>query len=779
MVYFIISYVIALGGYKFNPPSHLPNLPSELTKAKSSVYIVQLKKPIYQNYKVEIERTGAKILHYIPQNAFAVRISDPRILTELETLDFVSWIGIYQPAFKLSPNIGKKVKIQGRKYDNPYRNTYYIHFFEDIDWEFAKLTLKNYGAEIISEIKSLKHPVFVVKYNDDLSKLAFDDNIFWIEEKRPMFKMNDRTYWVIQNNVQNTSPVWDKGIHGEGQVINIMDTGVDTASCFFTGGKIIWKESYSGFWTDACEIGHGTHVAGTAAGYDNTNSLNDFKGMAYAANLTVQYTGDNFWTCLGGLLQIPNDLYAAFSNAYNNGARIFSNSWGGVDTTVYTTMEQQVDQFMWDFQDAICIFAAGNSGGSADFNTGTVYDSVHYRTVGPPGAAKNVLTVGATPPPPRHDVSAFYSSKGPLYDNRIKPDVMAPGGDHKDAANFQNPDYFIHSADNDTVSNPTCDTIAFPFEGTSMATPAVSGAVALVRQYFTEGWYPTGTQNPSDGFTPSGALLKAMLIASAEQMNGTDPDQIDSREVHPVPDSSQGWGRIKLENALYFQGDADNLYVDDNTTGLSTGETKTYTIDATGGNLKIVVVWSDYPASAGAGIAIVNDLDLIVQGPGGTYYGNYFSNGESQPGGQRDSLNPVEVFYLSNSASGTYTITVEGVNVPNGPQPYALVITGRFQTTGIEERNTIIKTKKYYLLAPRFLPANNSYEIRFGIPKSSKIKLSVFDASGREISVIKEGTLKKGFYRILWNSSGIKKGTYFIYLKTDKKELKQKFIKLR
>jgi len=778
MFHLIISYVIALGGYKFNPP-FLPELPEELKKSKSSVYIIQLRAPIYENYKEEIEKRGAKILHYVPQNAFAVRIKEPYILKELEKLDFVLWTYIYQPAFKLSPNIGKKIKIKGRKYENPYTNTYYVHFFEDIEVELAKLTLENYGAEIISEIKSLKHPVFVIKYQGDLNKLALDDNIFWIEEKRPMFKMNDRTYWVIQNNVPNTSPVWNKGIHGEGQVINIMDTGVDTASCFFRDGKIIWKESYSGFWRDACSMGHGTHVAGTAAGYDITNSLNNFKGMAYKANLTVQYTGDNLWTCLIGALFIPDDLYSAFSNAYNQGARIFSNSWGGLDTTVYTTMEEQVDAFMWDFQDAICVFAAGNSGGNMDPWTGEVLDEVHYRSIGIPGAAKNVLTVGATPPPPRHVISAFYSSKGPTYDNRIKPDVMAPGGDHKDGANINNPDYFIHSAKNDTVSNPTCDTIAYPFEGTSMATPAVSGACALVRQYFTEGWYPTGIQNPSDAFIPSGALLKAMLIASAEQMNGTDPDQIDSREVHPVPDSSQGWGRIKLENALYFEGDADNLYVNDYTQGLSTGQTKTYTITTTGGNLKIVLVWSDYPASAGAGIAIVNNLDLVVQGPGGTYYGNNFSNGQSQPGGTRDNRNPVEVFYLSNAPSGTYTVQIEGSNVPNGPQPYALVITGKFQSVEIEERNTIIEAKKYYLLAPRFLPASNSYEIKFGIPRNSEIKLSVFDISGREVSVIKKGTLEKGIYRILWNSPKIKKGTYFICLKIDKEELKQKFIKVR
>ena len=58
--------------------------------------------------------------------------------------------------------------------------------------------------------------------------------------------------------------------------------------------------------------------------------------------------------------------------------------------------------------------------------------------------------------------------------------------------------------------------------GTSMATPVISGVTALVRQYFVQGYYPDGEKNPSRGFTPMGALLKAVLVNSAQRMTGPE-----------------------------------------------------------------------------------------------------------------------------------------------------------------------------------------------------------------------------------------------------------------
>ena len=111
-----------------------------------------------------------------------------------------------------------------------------------------------------------------------------------------------------------------------------------------------------------------------------------------------------------------------------------------------------------------------------------------------PASAKNCLTVGATGNGTLQNQLAPFSSRGPTRDGRRKPTVMAPG----DAGHVVDRLHPVH------VRRAT--------RGTSMATPAVAGAMALVRQYLTEGWYPTGAPVAANAFDPSAALLRAMAV---------------------------------------------------------------------------------------------------------------------------------------------------------------------------------------------------------------------------------------------------------------------------
>ncbi|HLF06235.1 MAG TPA: S8 family serine peptidase, partial [Thermoplasmata archaeon] len=253
-------------------------------------------------------------------------------------------------------------------------------------------------------------------------------------------------------------------------------------------------------------------------------------------------------------------------------------------------------------------------------------------------------------------------------DGRLKPTICAPGVNIQSALN-----------DRDLGTNNSGET---QMSGTSMATPTTSGTLALVRQYFTEGWYPSGTKSGSDSLTPTAALMKSVLMVGAVEISGAGSD---FKNEGVYPNNSQGWGRVTLENSLYFNGDPSRLWIKDERGGVQTGDNITVKVQvkSAGVPLKIILVWTDAPGAIYSNPSIVNDLDLMVTGPNGTYFGNRFAGknpGHSVKGGSFDRVNVEEGVLLPDAANGLipgeYTINVIGLNVPTGPQPFALAVVG-------------------------------------------------------------------------------------------------------
>eukprot|EP00191_Tetraselmis_sp_GSL018_P024176 CAMPEP_0177623490 /NCGR_PEP_ID=MMETSP0419_2-20121207/28931_1 /TAXON_ID=582737 /ORGANISM="Tetraselmis sp., Strain GSL018" /LENGTH=1602 /DNA_ID=CAMNT_0019124047 /DNA_START=163 /DNA_END=4968 /DNA_ORIENTATION=- len=268
-------------------------------------------------------------------------------------------------------------------------------------------------------------------------------------------------------------------------------------------------------------------------------------------------------------------------------------------------------------------------------------------------------------PDDRFSNLAPFSSVGPTDDGRVKPDVVAPG----------------LTLSGGTVSEPGQCRRSVLY-GTSMATPLVSGSALLVRQYFEDGFYPTGARNWRSSHEPSGALVKAVLIAGATAMTGTTPS--DNPKLNGVPLESppsirQGFGRVNVGTSLPLQGAAWRLQVVDQAP-IQTGERHKYCITSNGGWLKVVLVWHDPPGDPIAASSLVNDLDVSLRAAGlggAVILGN----------GDRDSTNNVEMMHFSNVPEGTVSVLVEGAEVPRGPQPYSLVVLGEFQGELVSEHN--------------------------------------------------------------------------------------------
>src|SRR3989441_321346 len=323
-----------------------------------------------------------------------------------------------------------------------------------------------------------------------------------------------------------------------------------------------------------------------------------------------------------------------------------------------------VDAFVWAHPDMTILFAAGNKGSNAG-------------TIGTPATAKDVVSVGGAYNPDtgggldQNDL-APQASRGPTTDGRIKPTIVTIF-DGDSAMSDGDPLSLAHVSDRH-------------WGGTSYSTPAAAAAAAIIRQYFVDGWYPSGAPIGNDSMNPSAALIRAILIASGQQVTGSGT--VARSATDTWPNNEQGFGRVLLSKVLPIAaaGDPFRTQVVDGTAGLLTGDAATYTFRVSAsGPAKFVLTWSDYPGAIGATKALVNDLDLEVTAPNGTVYrGNHFApfaQGQSLPGGNFDTTNVEEAVIVRTAAVGDWTVRVIGFNIPVGPQPFALVATGNLDAS--------------------------------------------------------------------------------------------------
>lgn len=633
---------------------------------------------------------GAEILSYLPSYAYLVR--DASVNAETSSiLPGVRWIGPFEPGYKVSPDLWdlgswvEEIELE-------------VLGFPGVSAaELTELVSASFReAEMTGYEPSARYPTttFVVSGRDLLTflqKASALDSVYWISHYRAPELATLNSVSPIQANDVVGRPIWDQGIIGTGQIVTVLDSGLDRNQCWFTqwdDGGPVWNTDETdadtsvsppdagalfpqrkvvGYFNlpSASEYDdnqtcpgstsstgwHGTHVAGIVAGDDpavsrSTPALPGFEagdGMAPNAQILVQDGGND----ASGCLQMPTDLGPVLLQARAANSYIHNNSWGSNTAGAYTARDSATDQQLFETSDVLMLVAAGNTGGGAA--VGSIFS---------PGSAKNVTTVGAFGNG-NSTVRANYSNRGPTDDNRLKPDIMAPGSNISAASGDDN---------DSTASCPA----TVQKSGTSMATPHVSGAAALVRQYFVDGFYPGGTREVADGLTPSGMLLKAVLL------NGTRMDTTN-------PDNNTGWGRVWLDNNLYFDGDDRQVRHWDvvHERGLETGEVHTYEIwvPTAGDEFRVTLAWFDPGGDPTAALSLVNNLDLEVVDPSGTVYlGNDFAGGMSTTGGTADTVDTVEQVRFSTAGTGLYTLRVKGTDIPGSGsqaserQGYALVV---------------------------------------------------------------------------------------------------------
>ena len=688
---------IRLQSVRFDPVVSIPTEePANLFIASYPTgidsYIVQFDGPVIDEYTRQVSGLGVKFYGYVPSHAFIVRMDDAT-RQKVESLSFVRWVGLYQPAYRISPSV-----LEGMETDD---KTIVNVLLFDVANDVVTSEIQGLDGDIIT---SSAHKVRVSIDSSKIPDIASIDGVVWIEKYTMPELCNN-----ISAQIMNVDPiVWDTyGLNGTGQIVAIADTGLDTGVNDVTTHDD-FKERISDMrswpiqpgWAPFVEnpgaddgasdadSGHGTHVSGSVLG-NGTESNGDIKGIAYNASLFFQAIEQ--WVNMTPAMEaagypdgyylagIPDGLTDLFQQAYDGGARIHTNSWGSDVDGEYTSRANKTDMFMWNHKDMTILFSAGNAGNDSDRD-----GVVDYGSIGSPGTAKNVITVGASenlrpsgegydgnwnvdwgndgifefpvnPIASDHvsddsDGMAAFSSRGPCDDDRIKPEVVAPG------TNILSTRSSVATG----VGWGVCNQYYVYMGGTSMSTPLTAGTCALIRQYYME----------NISHTPNASLIKATLINGAFDM----PGQYVPDETGPTPNNNSGWGRVDLANSI-FPTPPKVLLFNDSEFSLSTGQNQSFYYKVANRTvpLNITMVWTDYPAIVPAG-GIVNDLDLIVTSPcGDVYHGNDLIAPFNDT---LDRTNNVEQVRISSPAIGVYNVTVNAYTVPNGPQDFSLAIIG-------------------------------------------------------------------------------------------------------
>jgi hypothetical protein len=417
-----------------------------------------------------------------------------------------------------------------------------------------------------------------------------------VQAQRPQEELGTPGYDLSANKINRVHRQYP-GITGIGQHVSIKEDYYDTTDIDIKGRYGLSPLASANI------TNHANFMATIIAGAGNSASY--AKGAAYEALISsssfaqVLPDADNIY--LQNNITVQNHSYGtAVENNYGIAAVAFDKSANKNDALLH-------------------VFSSGNSGTSTSTVGNYAGIAGYANLTGNFKMAKNILTVGAVD---SFGLAAPLSSKGPAYDGRIKPDL-----------------------------------VAFQQNGTSEAAALVSGTTLLMQQYYH-------TLHPQN-ILPS-TLAKAILINTADDIDAAGPD------------FKTGYGNLNALKAMDLI--RDNKIFSGN---ITQGEIQTFSIaiPANISLLKIALAWNDTAASPLANKALVNDLDLVVEMPANnlswkSWVLNSYANIDSlqkAPVRKRDSLNNAEQVTIQNPAQGNYDIKIAGYNLPTGSQKFHVV----------------------------------------------------------------------------------------------------------
>lgn len=428
-----------------------------------------------------------------------------------------------------------------------------------------------------------------------MDALASDKNVVFASEwRRPKEELTTGAFDLSLNKI---NLVHDKqpSVNGNGILVSVKEQRFDTTDIDFSG-------RYTNTGTAASTQSVHASIMATIIG-GGGNSSPAAEGAAPGCGLSS--------SDFAALLPDAAAVYL------NKNIRLQNHSYGTAVENFYGADAVAYDASVYNLPTLVHVFSAGNSGTSSSAS-GTYAGLVGFANLtGSFKMAKNAITVGHVD---STNAVLPLSSRGPAYDGRIKPELVAFGED-----------------------------------GSSGAAALVSGTVALLQQAYKQ------THNND---YPSAALVKAILLNSADDIGPQGPDYVS------------GYGSLNAYNAVQTIN-SGNFF--ENVIANDSVKTFTLTVPANVKQLKVTVAWTDTAATANAAKALVNDIDALLLSPSLQRRQPWVLNGKAAKDSlllpavrATDTLNNAEQITVDTPQAGTYQLQISGRRIVTASQAFAV-----------------------------------------------------------------------------------------------------------